>query len=156
MKTYEQAKKLALQRNKKVNACLEYETAYRFYDETEGEVMEPAGDVVVLKGDGKVMGLTEFILEYCPKRTFVKRVFSGQTPNEQEYQEGDSRPKQQAEPDKLLDQAIAFVRETGSASTSALQRKFRIGFARAANMIDVMEERGIVSAFNPNSPRKVL
>ena len=129
MLTYEEAKKLALQRNKKVNACLEYETAYRFYDETERELMEPAGDVVVLKGDGKVMGLTEFILEYCPKRTFVKRAFSGQIPNEQEYQEGVSLPKQ-TEPDKLLDQAIAFVRETGSASTSALQRKFRIGFAQ--------------------------
>ena len=156
MITYEEAKKLALQRNGNVNACLEYETAYRFYDETEGELMEPAGDVVVLKKDGRVMGLTEFILEYRPDRKFKKRAFLVQAQTEQVEKQGESCPKKQAEPDKLLDQAIAFVKETGSASTSALQRKFRIGFARAANMIDVMEERGIISAFNPNSPRKVL
>ncbi len=156
MISYEEAKKVALQRNENVNACLEYETAYRFYNESEQEFMEPAGDVVVLKKDGKAMGLTEFIIEYRPNRRFVKRALSGQAQTEQVAREQGFCPQQQADPDKLLEQAIAFVRETGGASTSALQRKFRIGFARAANLIDAMEEMGVVSPFDGQSPRKVL
>jgi S-DNA-T family DNA segregation ATPase FtsK/SpoIIIE len=46
--------------------------------------------------------------------------------------------------DDLLPDAIAMVRQHGKASTSLLQRRFRIGYTRAARMMDVMEEDGII------------
>ncbi len=46
--------------------------------------------------------------------------------------------------DELLTDAIAMVRQMNKASTSLLQRRFRIGYTRAARMIDVMEEDGII------------
>jgi DNA segregation ATPase FtsK/SpoIIIE-like protein len=46
--------------------------------------------------------------------------------------------------DELLPEAIAMVRELKKASTSLLQRRFRIGYTRAARLIDLMEEQGII------------
>lgn len=58
--------------------------------------------------------------------------------------------------DDLLPQAIEVVIETGQASASLIQRKFRVGYARAARMIDQMEARGIVGRFEGSKPRQVL
>lgn len=58
--------------------------------------------------------------------------------------------------DELLPQAIEFVVDTGQASASMLQRRFKIGFNRAARIIDSMEERGIVGQNEGSRPRKVL
>jgi S-DNA-T family DNA segregation ATPase FtsK/SpoIIIE len=57
---------------------------------------------------------------------------------------------------ELLDEAIAIVRETQRASTSSLQRRLRLGYTRAANLMDAMEARGIVGPANGDEPRKVL
>jgi S-DNA-T family DNA segregation ATPase FtsK/SpoIIIE len=58
--------------------------------------------------------------------------------------------------DDLFHEAVNFVIEQEMASTSALQRKFRIGYNRAARLIDLMEERGIISAALGSKPRNVL
>lgn len=58
--------------------------------------------------------------------------------------------------DELLEDAIAFVVQSGQGSSSMLQRKYKIGFNRAARLIDSMEERGIVGASEGSKPRKVL
>jgi len=58
--------------------------------------------------------------------------------------------------DELLPQAIDLVVEIGQASVSLLQRKFRVGYARAARMIDQMEARGIIGGFEGSKPRQVL
>ncbi len=58
--------------------------------------------------------------------------------------------------DELLPEAIEFVVNNGQASSSMLQRKYKIGFNRAARMIDAMEERGIVGQNEGSRPRKVL
>lgn len=58
--------------------------------------------------------------------------------------------------DDLYEEARQIVIETQKASTSFLQRKLGIGYARAARLIDILEERGIVSAGNGAKPREVL
>ncbi|MGI5850796.1 MAG: DNA translocase FtsK [Caldicoprobacterales bacterium] len=60
------------------------------------------------------------------------------------------------EHDELLPEAISIVIDAGQASISMLQRRLRIGYARAARMIDEMEVRGIVSGFDGSKPRNVL
>ena len=58
--------------------------------------------------------------------------------------------------DEHLMEAIDLVVETGQASTSFIQRKFNVGYARAGRIIDQMEERGIISGYEGSKPRKVL
>ena len=58
--------------------------------------------------------------------------------------------------DDLLDDAIEMCIETGQASTSFIQRRFKVGYARAGRIIDQMEERGIISGYQGSKPREVL
>ena len=58
--------------------------------------------------------------------------------------------------DPMLQSAIQVVVEAGQASTSLLQRKLRLGYARAARIIDEMAERGIVGPYEGSKPRQVL
>ena len=58
--------------------------------------------------------------------------------------------------DDLLEDSVKLVLETGQASVSLLQRKFRIGYTRAARLVDMMEEMQIVSSANGSKPREVI
>ena len=58
--------------------------------------------------------------------------------------------------DALYDEAVAFVFETRRASISAVQRKLRIGYNRAARLVEAMEAAGVVSSMNTNGSREVL
>ncbi len=58
--------------------------------------------------------------------------------------------------DELLTQAVEIIRETHRASTSSLQRRLRIGYTRAARLIDILEERGIVGPPCGSGPREIL
>lgn len=58
--------------------------------------------------------------------------------------------------DDLLPSAIECVLEAGQASTSYLQRKLKVGYARAARLIDEMEEKGIIGTFEGSKPRQVM
>ena len=58
--------------------------------------------------------------------------------------------------DPLLMDAIDTVVEAGQASTSFIQRRFKVGYARAGRIIDQMEERGIISGYQGSKPREVL
>ena len=58
--------------------------------------------------------------------------------------------------DPFLMDAIDVVVETGQASTSFIQRRFKVGYARAGRIIDQMEERGIISGYQGSKPRQVL
>lgn len=60
------------------------------------------------------------------------------------------------EEDELLEEVIHFVVNQNHASTSLLQRQFRIGYNRAARLIDALETRGIISGQNGSKPREVL
>ena len=58
--------------------------------------------------------------------------------------------------DNLYNEAVEFVVESRRASISSIQRKFRIGYNRAARLIETMEENGIVTPMNSNGSREVL
>lgn len=58
--------------------------------------------------------------------------------------------------DEMLNQAIEVLRGTGKASTSLLQRRLKIGYSRAARMLDLLEEKGIVGPADGSKPRKVF
>ena len=65
-------------------------------------------------------------------------------------------PEGGPEGDPMLNEAIKVVLESGMASTSLLQRKLKVGYARAARIVDEMEQRGVVGPYEGSKPRKVL
>ncbi|MFM7272481.1 MAG: DNA translocase FtsK, partial [Gammaproteobacteria bacterium] len=69
---------------------------------------------------------------------------------------GEASGEEDPEGDGLYDEAVRFVTESRKASISAVQRKLRIGYNRAARMIEAMEAAGVVSAMNSNGAREVL
>ena len=68
----------------------------------------------------------------------------------------DKKFQEAAAVDELLEEAIAFVVKEQEASVSMIQRRFRVGHGRAGNLIDEMEQRGIVGPYQGSKPREVL
>ena len=62
----------------------------------------------------------------------------------------------ETEGDEMLPAAVDVILETGQASVSMLQRRLKLGYARAARIMDEMEERGIVGPFEGSKPRQLL
>ncbi|MZP31146.1 cell division protein FtsK [Heliobacterium undosum] len=78
-----------------------------------------------------------------------------------EYQEGVIKAQEQAEApeeddDELFVDAVRVLLDSGQASISMLQRRLRVGYARAARLIDIMEQRGIVGGYEGSKPREIL
>ncbi len=80
----------------------------------------------------------------------VAGVEEGMLPGEKPANDGDD------ESDPLFDEAVAFVTETRKASISSVQRKLKVGYNRAARMIETMEAAGIVTSMGSNGSREVL
>ncbi|MDP2938362.1 MAG: DNA translocase FtsK [Candidatus Omnitrophota bacterium] len=60
------------------------------------------------------------------------------------------------EKDEFYDQAVKVIMESGQASVSILQRRLRLGYTRAARIIDMMEQEGLIGSFEGSKPRKIL
>ncbi len=69
---------------------------------------------------------------------------------------GDSDDGFDPDEDPLLEEAIGLVAQMGTASTSMLQRRLRLGYTRAGRLIDMLERRGIISGYEGSKPRQVL
>jgi S-DNA-T family DNA segregation ATPase FtsK/SpoIIIE len=65
-------------------------------------------------------------------------------------------PEFHPDEDPLLEEAISLVAQMGTASTSMLQRRLRLGYTRAGRLIDMLERRGIISGYEGSKPRQVL
>jgi len=76
---------------------------------------------------------------------------AGPAPGDEDGSEGGD-----SESDPLYDQAVAFVTESRRASISSVQRKLKIGYNRAARMIEAMEDAGVVSEMGTNGQREVI
>ena len=71
-------------------------------------------------------------------------------------EEGGAEDPNDADSDPLLEEAISLVAQMGTASTSMLQRRLRLGYTRAGRLIDMLERRGIISGYEGSKPRQVL
>ncbi|WNO60910.1 DNA translocase FtsK [Rheinheimera sp. MMS21-TC3] len=101
-------------------------------------------EVHAVVADWKMRGKPNYIAEILSGETTEENLLPGET------LEGDD------ESDVLYDQAVAFVTETRRASVSGVQRKFRIGYNRAARLVEQMERSGIVSGPGHNGNREVM
>jgi DNA segregation ATPase FtsK/SpoIIIE, S-DNA-T family len=70
--------------------------------------------------------------------------------------DGSDEPEFSPDEDPLLEEAIGLVAQMGTASTSMLQRRLRLGYTRAGRLIDMLERRGIISGYEGSKPRQVL
>jgi len=69
---------------------------------------------------------------------------------------GTEKLESAANEDPLLPEAIALVAQMGTASTSLLQRRLRLGYTRAGRLIDMLERRGVIAGYEGSKPRQVL
>ncbi len=77
-------------------------------------------------------------------------------PKQKGAQSQAAQGEEEGDADAMLEDAIRVVVEAGQASTSLLQRRLKLGYSRAARIIDQMEERGVVGPYEGSKPRKVL
>ena len=96
--------------------------------------------------DWRARAEADYIPDLIEDGSSVKEVIPG-------YESSES---DDTEKDNLYDEAVAFVTETRKASISSVQRKLRIGYNRAARMIEAMEDAGVISEMQPNGSREVI
>ncbi|RUO60263.1 DNA translocase FtsK [Pseudidiomarina insulisalsae] len=89
------------------------------------------------------------------KPNYLDEILNGD-PTEESLLPGESLEDDDGESDPLYDEAVAFVTETQRVSVSSVQRKFRIGYNRAARIVEQMEHSGVVSSAASNGQRDVL
>jgi S-DNA-T family DNA segregation ATPase FtsK/SpoIIIE len=78
------------------------------------------------------------------------------SPKDDKGRDLDAEPEDENADDELFDDAVRLVFEFGKASTSLLQRRMRIGYGRAAHLIDMMERDGLVGPSDGSKPREIL
>lgn len=99
--------------------------------------------------DSEVHDIIEFVKSQVEEAEYADDVLDT-------IERANTPEKDRDEGDALLADAIETVVSAGSASVSMLQRRFRVGYNRAARMIDMMENRGIVGPSEGSKPRQVL
>ena len=111
--------------------------------------------------DGEVEAVAEYVKEHYVA-DYSQEVLEE---IEKKAQQTGKKPASVAEPepsdeelegDEMLPAAVDVILETGQASVSMLQRRLKLGYARAARIVDEMEEKGIVGPFQGSKPRAIL
>src|SRR5690625_411821 len=105
--------------------------------------------------DGEVHRVVEFLKEQG-EPDYIDGILEGAQPGETGDGVNPVTGFADADTDPLYDQAVAFVLESRRASTSGVQRQLRIGYNRAARIIDQMEQEGLVSPMRLNGAREIL
>jgi len=107
-------------------------------------------------GDEEVHDIVEFLKRYGPPQyaQAVQQQIDRASTEDDEEEEGDEGDMGSDE--ELYSKALDVLKSTRRASTSMLQRRLRIGYNRAARIMEMMEEKGIVGPENGSSPREIL
>ena len=120
----------------------------------------PSGTSIPIRAHGafvddhEVHRVVEFLKQTAPPDYLDDITRETSDTNDGYTMNGDSNSNSEA--DALYDEAVAFVTESRKASISSVQRRFKVGYNRAATMIEDMEAAGIVSAAESNGSRVVL
>jgi len=98
----------------------------------------------------EIRNVVSYLMRYSPSLEYEQEVL--------EYKKSKDllRETEEDEEDELFNEAVSIIINSKQASISILQRKLRIGYTRAARLIDVMEKRGIVGPYDGRNPRKIL
>ncbi|MDP1818256.1 MAG: FtsK/SpoIIIE domain-containing protein, partial [Leadbetterella sp.] len=134
-------------------------------DETGAETLLGNGDMLFLPPgsshliraqgafirDDDIAAVVKNVCEQCPTNYVIKSF-------DHFYEMGEFNPNQpqEVEFDSLYEQAKETILSTGNASTTFLQRKLKIGYARAASLMDQLEKKGIVGPVDGSKPRKIF
>jgi len=118
-------------------------------------VLPPGSDKLIrsqgaFTSDGEIERVTEFCKAQCQPE-FIKEIQEKIEKPTTDLPEMDSGAD-----DEILEQAIEVIRQTKRASTSSLQRRLRIGYTRAARLMDLLEERGMIGPPDGPGPREIL
>ena len=112
--------------------------------------------------DGEVEAVASFVKEHF-NANYDESVMDEIEKKAAQTGNSKSAPAPEPEPtteemdgDEMLPAAVDVILETGQASVSMLQRRLKLGYARAARIVDEMEERGIVGPFSGSKPRTIL
>ena len=98
----------------------------------------------------------ESVTSYIHNETAVKEMLSSEEPLVFTAPDEAEKAAVEEEQDELFPEAVEWILDTGRASVSMLQRRFRIGYTRAGRLMDTMEEMGIVGPANGAKPREIL
>jgi len=98
----------------------------------------------------EIRNVVSYLMKHCPSPEYEQEVL--------EYKKSKDvlRETEEDEEDELFNEAVSIIINSKQASISILQRKLRIGYTRAARLIDAMEKRGIVGPYDGRNPRKLL
>ncbi len=105
--------------------------------------------------DDEIASIVQFIKDNGPPVNYVQEV-QDQIDHSDDDEDGPSADSEEAWDDDLIPKAIGVIRSNERASTSLLQRRLRIGYNRAARIMDILQERGIVGPENGQQGRDVL
>ena len=138
-------------------------------DASGAEKLLGAGDMLYMSGDmSKPIRIqSAYISEHEVKKVvkFLKSEYGDAIPGEISLTPSDGRnslfeaafdEEEFDDDDELYDEARAIVIETGKASSSYLQRRLKVGYARAARLLDMLEEKGVVGPGDGSKPREVF
>jgi len=99
----------------------------------------------------EIKNIVSFLEDKGPAPDYQENILSLKK-NQESLKEED----EQEEEDELFEDAVDTIINNNQASISILQRKLRIGYTRAARLIDMMEKKGMVGPYDGRSPRKIL
>ncbi len=140
-------------------------------DSSGAEKLLGSGDMLYSSGEGSPVRLqSSFIPETEVKSVaqYLKDAYRDEIPSDIEFtgsvsdggrsifDSGDLDTNSEGDGDDLYEDSRKIVIEAGKASTSYLQRKLKVGYSRAARLIDLLEERGVIGAGDGAKPREVL
>jgi len=99
----------------------------------------------------EIKNIVSFLEENGPAPEYQESIL-----NQNKGQNGETEEDVNEEEDELFEDAVDTIINNNQASISILQRKLRIGYTRAARLIDIMENRGMVGPYDGRNPRKIL
>ena len=117
------------------------------------------GDMLFLRpGESKLIRIQGTLVNDKEIERVVNFIKSQGTPvyDEEILKEQQKSAKAFGEKDELYDEAVRIIMESNQASVSILQRRMRLGYTRAARIIDTMEQEGLLGPFEGSKPRKIL